>query len=86
MKYDDKVKHRLKRAEGQIRGVLNMMEQDKDCRDVVSQLSAIRSALDKAIAVVVADNLASCLREEMAQGRETSELVNEAINLLVKSR
>lgn len=86
MQYGDKVKHRLKRIEGQVRGVLSMIDAEKDCKEVVGQLAAIRSAVDKAMAVIVAENLASCIREEMAQGKDTHDIVEEAIQLLVKSR
>ena len=86
MTYDENVKRRLRRAEGQIRGVLKMMEEEKNCKDVVSQLSAIRSAVDKAIAYIVAVNLEQCILEEKDSGRDTSKLVQEAVELLIKSR
>ena len=86
MTYDENVKRRLRRAEGQIRGVLKMMEEQKNCKDVVSQLSAIRSAVDKAIAYIVAVNLEQCILEEKDSGRDTSKLVQEAVELLIKSR
>lgn len=86
MKYTDDMKHRLKRVEGQVRGVLRMMEEEEHCKDVVSQMSAVRSAVDKAIAHIVAVNLEQCIIEEQAAGRDTSKMVKEAINLLVKSR
>lgn len=84
--YDDAVKRRLKRVEGQVRGVLNMMEEDKNCKDVVSQLSAVRSAVDKAIAYVVAVNLEKCILEEKESGQDTGKVVQEAVELLIKSR
>ena len=40
--YDKKVINRLKRIDGQINGVLSMMEQGKECRDIITQLSAVR--------------------------------------------
>lgn len=86
MKYDDDVKKRLKRMEGQIRGVLKMMEEDQDCKDVVSQISAVRSAADKAIAYIVAVNLEQCILEEKNAGRDSSKVVKQAVELLVKSR
>ncbi|MCY9657155.1 metal-sensitive transcriptional regulator [Paenibacillus chondroitinus] len=86
MQYDDNVKRRLKRVEGQIRGILKMMEEGESCKDVVSQLSAVRSATDKAIAYIVAVNLEQCILEEKEAGRETSKIVEQAIELLVKSR
>lgn len=82
--YDKKIKNRLKRSEGQIRGVLNMMEDEKDCEDVVTQLSAIRTSVDRAIGLIVAENLAQCLTEE--SDVENSESIQEAINLVVKTR
>lgn len=86
MKYTDNMKNRLKRIEGQVRGVLRMMDEEKHCKDIVSQLTAVRSAVDKAIAQVVAVNLEQCIIEEKNAGRDSSEVVKEAINLLVKSR
>lgn len=49
MPVSDKTKltHRLKRAEGQIRGVLKMIEEEKECIDIVTQLSAARSSIDR---------------------------------------
>ncbi|MBP2000768.1 DNA-binding FrmR family transcriptional regulator [Paenibacillus shirakamiensis] len=84
--YPDHIKKRLRRIEGQARGVLRLMEEEKSCKDVVSQLSAIRSAADKAIAQIVAENLQQCILEEQEAGRDSSKMVQEAIELLVKSR
>ncbi|MCM3676433.1 metal-sensitive transcriptional regulator [Peribacillus simplex] len=87
MEYDKQVKNRVKRIEGQLRGVLKMMEENKDCRDVVTQLSATRSAIDRTIGVIVSSNLVECVREANESGEKTpEELVKEAVNLLVKSR
>ncbi|WP_179136319.1 MULTISPECIES: metal-sensitive transcriptional regulator [Paenibacillus] len=86
MKYDDDVKKRLRRMEGQIRGILKMMEEEQDCKDVVSQISAVRSAADKAIAYIVAVNLEQCIIEEIEAGRDSGKVVKQAVDLLVKSR
>ncbi|MEX2461427.1 MAG: metal-sensitive transcriptional regulator [Paenibacillaceae bacterium] len=84
--YTEEMKTRLRRIEGQVRGVLRLMEEGKSCKDIVSQLSAVRNASDKAIANIVVENLQQCMLEEQAAGRETSKLVQEAVELLVKSR
>lgn len=84
--YQDDVKRRLRRVEGQVRGVLKMMEEEKSCKDVISQLSAVRSAVDKAMAYVVAVNLEKCILDEKEAGGDTEKVVQEAIELLVKSR
>lgn len=87
MEYDDKVKNRLKRVEGQIKGILRMMEEEKDCKDVITQLSASRTAIDRAIGVIVSANLVECIRQmDESENRTHEDIVNEAVNLLVKSR
>lgn len=85
-KYDDKVKNRLKRIEGQVRGIIKMMEDEKQCQDIVTQLAAVRNALDRAIGVVVSSNLEECIRRQIENGEGTEETIKEAVNLLVKSR
>ena len=87
MDYDTQVKNRVKRIEGQLRGILKMMEENKECKDVITQLSATRSAIDRTIGVIVSSNLIDCVRESNETGEKTpEELVKEAVNLLVKSR
>lgn len=86
MEYSEDIKKRLKRVEGQVGGVLRMMNDGENCKDVVSQLSAIRSAVDKTIALIVATNLEKCILEEKANGGDTRKVVEQAVNLLVKSR
>lgn len=84
--YSDEIKTRLRRIEGQVRGVLRLMEEGKSCKEVVAQLSAVRNASDKAIAQIVAENLQQCILSEQAAGNDTGKMVQEAIELLVKSR
>lgn len=86
MKYDDKVKNRMKRIEGQVRGILRMMEEGQECKDLVGQMGAVRSALDRAIGVVVSTNLEECIRLQIERGEDTEVLIQEAVSLLVKSR
>jgi DNA-binding FrmR family transcriptional regulator len=86
MEYDKSVINRLKRIEGQIKGVLGMMEQGKDCREIVTQLSAARNAIDRTMGVIVSENLEQCVRENVVKGEGTDHLVKEAVNLLIKSR
>ncbi len=87
MDYSKQSIHRLKRVEGQLRGVLAMMEEEKNCKDVVTQLSAIRTAIDRTIGLVVSENLVSCVREAREDDdREPDDVIKEAVNLLVKSR
>ncbi len=86
LEYDAKIINRMKRVEGQIRGLQRMMEQKKDCREVVAQMSAARNAIDRTAALIVSQNLERCIREEQEKGGNTDELIQEAVQLLVKSR
>ena len=86
MEYTNEMKNRLKRVEGQIRGVLRMLEEEKDCKDVITQLSASRTAIDRTIGLIVGSNLEECLREQLDKGEPTKDVVKEAVELLVKSR
>jgi DNA-binding FrmR family transcriptional regulator len=84
--YPKEITNRLKRIEGQIRGVLKMMDDEKECKEVITQLSAVRSAVDRSIGYIVAKNLESCLIEQQEKGEKAEDVIKEAVNLLVKSR
>ncbi|MCM3357141.1 metal-sensitive transcriptional regulator [Psychrobacillus sp. MER TA 171] len=86
MQYDAKVTARMKKVEGQLRGILRMMEEEKDCKDVITQLSAVRSAVDRTIGVIVTDNLVECLSKESEETLDKNAMVKQAVDLLVKSR
>ena len=53
--------NRIKRARGQLDGVLRMLEEGRDCEDVVTQLAAVSRALDRAGFAIVATGLQQCL-------------------------
>lgn len=86
MEYTKEVTNRMKRLEGQVRGVLKMMDDGKDCKEVVTQLSAVRTAVDRTIGLVVAKNLEACIKDSEEKGMNTEEAIQEAVNLLVRSR
>lgn len=85
MEYDKKLKNRVKRVEGQLRGVLKMMEENKGCRDVATQMSAARNALDRTLALIVSQNLEECIRNEKLDDESSEQLIEEAVSLLIKS-
>ena len=58
------VVNRLKRARGQLDGVLRMIEQGRDCEEVVTQLAAVSRALDRAGFTIIASGLRQCLSTE----------------------
>jgi DNA-binding FrmR family transcriptional regulator len=60
------VLNRLRRAHGQLAGVIAMVQDGRDCRDVVTQLAAVSRALDRAGFKIVASNMRQCLSGESA--------------------
>ncbi|WP_306821256.1 metal-sensitive transcriptional regulator [Peribacillus asahii] len=84
--YDDKVKNRIKRVEGQPRGILKMMDEGKDCKAVITQLSAVRSGVDGTIALIVSQNLLECIQDAEGDEQALNDSIQEAVNLFVKSR
>ncbi|MGE6257694.1 metal-sensitive transcriptional regulator [Heyndrickxia sporothermodurans] len=68
MQYNDQMKNRVKRIEGQLRGILNMMEENKDCKEIITPLSAARTAINRTIGVIVSSNLVECVMEATENG------------------
>lgn len=65
------VLNRLRRARGQLAGVISMIEQGRDCKDVVTQLAAVSRALDRAGFKIVATGLRECLTDTDAAATMT---------------
>jgi len=59
-----KITNRLRRAQGQLGAVLSMIEDGRDCREIVTQLSAASSAIDRAGFAIIASALKECLRDD----------------------
>lgn len=74
--------NRLKRIEGQVRGVEKMVENNCYCVDVLTQVSAITAALNSFNKVLLANHITTCVAEDIRNGRE--ETVNELVLTLQK--
>lgn len=79
-----KIINRLSRAEGQIRGIQKMINDDKDCMDVMTQLSAVRSSIDRVMGMVVANNLKDCVENPEGDPAAQSKKLEQAINMIIK--
>lgn len=66
---------RLRRAQGQLAGILNMIDEGRDCGDVVTQLAAVSKAIDRAGFTMIAAGLQQCIRsdEDETAARERLE-------------
>ena len=65
--------NRLSRIEGHTRGVKHMIEESKPCPDVLIQLAAIKSAIQKTAQVVLEDHIESCLTQAVTEGATDKE-------------
>ncbi len=76
--------NRLSRLEGQIRGISKMIEEDRECTEVVIQLSAVKAGIDKITTLMVTENLMHCVSGE--KNEDQKEKVEAALKLIFKSR
>ncbi len=86
--HKDQIQTRLKRAEGQVRGVAKMVESDAYCIDILTQIGAVQAALDKVAVALLRDHTRRCLTNDNVPGsadHKTHELV-DAIERLLKVR
>jgi len=90
----EKLIQRLRRVEGQIRGVESMLDEERDCKEILQQLSAIRSAVQSASRIFLQEYATACLLEldEDGQGEKQSaarmkreKIVQDMIALLDKA-
>lgn len=73
---------RLKRVEGQIRGIEKMVENDMYCPDILVQVSAVQSALNSFNKVLLACHIKGCVADDIRAGKD--EAVDELVTLLQK--
>ena len=67
----DKLLQRLRRAEGQVAAVSRMVEEEKDCVAVLTQIAAVRGALAKTGQLLLGQHLETCVRDAFATGDES---------------
>lgn len=84
MRLDPKIINRAKRAEGQLSGVIRMMEDERECMDVVTQLSAVRSSIDRMIGIIVAENLMECINNPDEDAETQEQKIDQAMKLIMK--
>lgn len=80
----EELKKRLRRVEGQVRGVEKMLEDNRDCHEVMQQLAAIKAAVHQASLLVVRAYASQCLLE-VHEGESQQEIIEDLINVLSKT-
>ncbi len=84
----EKVKNRLRRISGQIGGIERMVDEERYCIDILTQISAARAAIDKVALALLDEHTRHCVvGAETAEAREAkTEEMMEAVGRLLKSR
>ena len=86
MEYNKKMINRIHRIQGQLNGVIKMMEEEKNCKDVISQLSASKSSIQRLMGIIISENLVECVKMSEENRDDSQALINEAVELLIKSK
>ncbi len=74
--------HRLNRIEGQVRGIRRMVEEEHYCVEILTQVSAIQSALNSFNKVLLGNHIRSCVVEDIRQGN--NEVIEELLKTIQK--
>jgi len=74
---------RLKRVEGQIRGIQRMLEEDRYCVDILIQIAAVRAALDKVGLALIEDHTRGCVRNALASN-QGDEAIDELLDVIAQ--
>ena len=74
---------RLRRIEGQVKGLQRMLEDDKYCVDILIQIAAVRAAINKVGALIVENHMLTCLEKAAEEGR-SEEMIEEFTTVLSK--
>lgn len=82
----EKAVFHLKIIEGQARGIVKLIEDDKSLEEIVMELHAIRSTIDKVIIYMVGENMMHCMQDVLHNDLKSDKAIQEAIALLMKSR
>ena len=77
--------HRLNRIEGQVRGIKRMVEDGRDCSEVLIQLSAVKSAINNTGKIILQDHIEHCIVDAVEHGdREAIKELEKAIDRFMK--
>jgi DNA-binding FrmR family transcriptional regulator len=79
VQHKDPLQARLRRIEGQVRGLQKMIEEEKYCVDVLTQVSSVMAALQKVGVMILQDHIRGCVRNALAEETEGERAIDELI-------
>ncbi|MGB3632991.1 MAG: metal-sensitive transcriptional regulator [Rubrobacteraceae bacterium] len=77
--HKDKLENRLKRIEGQVRGVQRMVDEEAYCIDILTQISSLIAASEKVAAMVLRDHVEHCVKESIQNEDQAEEKIDELV-------
>lgn len=80
----DAILKRLRRIEGQVRGITRMVDEDTYCIDVLTQVSAVNKALEAVALKLLDDHLGHCVAAAIASGHEANDKLKEASDAIAR--
>lgn len=75
---------RLRKIEGQIKGIQKMVEEDKYCADILVQIAAAKSALNKVGGIILENYTTNCIKKDIIDGENNEEAIQNLINIIIK--
>ncbi len=63
-----------------------MMEEERDCVDIITQLTAVRSSVDRIIELMITENLTSCINDPLEDPQAQKERLEKAVKYLIKRK
>ncbi|MGI6551402.1 MAG: metal-sensitive transcriptional regulator [Syntrophomonadales bacterium] len=78
------IQARLKKIEGQVRGISRMVDEERDCKDIMVQLTAVKAAISQVGVLVLTNYLANCLGEDLVKDQSVQENLDKFSDLLRK--
>lgn len=78
----DNLLKRLRRIEGQVRGLQRMIEEEKYCVDILNQITAVRAALKSAGIMILNCHIQGCVRDALEQQDDNEEVVQELLQII----
>lgn len=75
----EKLLNRLRRVEGQVRGIQRMVEKEAPCTDILTQISSIVAASEKIATLTLTDHVDCCLRDSTGSEQKAHEIVEEIV-------
>ena len=76
--------NRLKRAEGQLRGIQKMIEDQQECIDIMTQLTAVRSSINRTMGLVIGNKIHQIIENPSQNPQEQEEKLKQALDLIAK--